>query len=106
MRKPAENANGGAGLVARVVSGFKGVRDGEVYPVQFAPGDKITGALAAAAIEMNCAEAIGKPLETKETAKDQSGPFSTGPAKPSQSPQAGPASKKRTSKKSKANPDS
>lgn len=35
---------------------FKGVKDGEIYPTEFAPGDEIPPELEAAAIELGAAE--------------------------------------------------
>jgi hypothetical protein len=109
MRKPAQNADGGAGLVARVIAPFKGCRDGEVYPVTLRVGDKITGALAATGIEMGKAKLIGEPLETKPAKPAEvagESPFSDGPEKRASSRRAGPAKRKTTSRKPKAKPES
>lgn len=42
---------------------FKGVKDGDIYPTEFAPGDEIPPELEAAAIELGAADA------KKESAK-------------------------------------
>lgn len=39
-----------APLGAKVIKPFKGVRDGEIYPVQFAIGDTVEGKLANTAV--------------------------------------------------------
>ena len=42
---------------------FKGVKNGDIYPTEFAPGDEIPPELEAAAIELGAADA------KKESAK-------------------------------------
>lgn len=56
----------GAGFTARVTTAFRGVRDGEVHPRQWQPGDEIFGDLAREAVRGGQARQIGVTLETKE----------------------------------------
>lgn len=49
----------------KAIKDFKGVKDGEIYPTEFKPGDEIPPELESAALELGAAEAEGK----KEPAK-------------------------------------
>ena len=101
MRKPANKANMDPGVIrARVLSAFRGVRDGEVMPTRLNPGDVIEGSLADAGISMGKAEKIGLELEKKTPApveKKEEPSSKTGKAKPPSSRPAGQASKRKTS---------
>ncbi len=44
---------------------FKGVKDGDIYPTEFNPGDEIPPELEAAALELEAAE--GAPTAPKQT---------------------------------------
>ena len=44
---------------------FKGVKDGDIYPTEFKPGDEIPAELEAAALELGAAE--GAPTAPKQT---------------------------------------
>lgn len=48
---------------------FKGVKDGDIYPTEFKPGDDIPPELEAAALELGAAE--DKPATTRKTEKTQ-----------------------------------
>ena len=49
----------------KAIKAFKGVKDGDIYPTEFAPGDEIPPELEAAAIELGAADAKKEP--TKKT---------------------------------------
>jgi len=53
--------------MVKVIKQFDGVKDGEVYPVTFNPGDEVTGDLAAVAIKEKWAEAEGEAVAKPET---------------------------------------
>jgi hypothetical protein len=78
----AATPNQSAGLSARVTESFRGVRDGEVYPVKLQVGSIIVGDLAVSAIGMGKAEVVsaGKPARGNERL-----PFSTGSGSPASS---------------------
>ena len=44
---------------------FNGVKDGDIYPTEFNPGDEIPPELEAAALELEAAE--GSPTAPKQT---------------------------------------
>ncbi len=46
-------------MEAKVTSPFKGVRDGEIYPVDFNVGDTVEGELAGVAVREGWAEMSG-----------------------------------------------
>lgn len=46
-------------MEATVTTPFKGVRDGEIYPVDFAVGDPVEGNLGAIAVREGWAEQAG-----------------------------------------------
>lgn len=95
----------GAGFTARVVSPFKGVPDGEIYPRVIGAGEKICGDLARVAVENGWAKSLGAAPENKAISpKNPVGP--TGEDKPSSSRPAGRAKGKTTSKKRAAKPSS
>lgn len=48
---------------------FKGVKDGDIYPTEFNPGDEIPPELEAAALELGAAE--DKPAATRKPEKTQ-----------------------------------
>lgn len=90
--------NKALGLRACVTSSFRGVRDGEVYPVQLEPGQIISGDLAASAIQSGHAVPDGD----QRVKADAALPFPTGPVKKSASARPVPAKKAKTLKKPKA----
>lgn len=54
--------------MATVTKAFKGVPDGDVLPVDFVPGDEVTGDLAAVAVREGWAsdgQKAAKPAENK-----------------------------------------
>ena len=68
----------GAGFRARVTSAFRGVRDGEIHPRQWAPGDEISGDLAREAVAGGHAVQIGVALENKASEAPIAGNPQTG----------------------------
>ncbi len=95
----------GAGLRARVIRPFRGVRDGRPYPERLALGEIITGDLARVALENAWAEPLAAPEaqafvaapESKESPSgNPTGP--TGAAKSSSSRRRAPRKPKTTSK--------
>lgn len=77
-------------LTARVTSEtFRGVPDGEVYPVTFRKGALLYGELAAVAIQSLAADRVSGPSGVTEVTKD----FSRGPAAQPSSPRPVPASR-------------
>jgi pectate lyase len=51
--------------MAKVVTAFMGVPDGEVYPKEFAPGDEVHGDLGAVAVREGWAEEAGSSTGSK-----------------------------------------
>lgn len=45
---------------------FKGVKDGDIYPTEFNPGDEIPPELEAAALELEAAEGEGATTAAKQ----------------------------------------
>jgi hypothetical protein len=91
----------GAGFTARVTTSFRGVRDGEVHPRLWQPGDEISGDLAREAVRGGQARQIGVTLETKEAdpvpGNPQTGRTGAGASSSSQPPAR--TSKGKTSRK-------
>jgi hypothetical protein len=56
-------------MEAKVTTPFKGVRSGEVYPVEFVVGETVTGRLAEVALAEGWAEEVGakEPVATQPT---------------------------------------
>lgn len=52
-------------MKAKVIKAFRGVPDGEIYPLEFSVGDELDGEIAIAAINGGLARAIAaqKPIE-------------------------------------------
>lgn len=46
---------------------FKGVKDGDIYPTEFKPGDEIPPELEAAAVELGAADNESSNPATKQT---------------------------------------
>lgn len=44
--------------MAVVIKAFKGVPDGAIYPIEFRPGDVVTGALAVVAVSEGWADEV------------------------------------------------
>lgn len=47
----------------KAIKPFKGVKDGEIYPTEFKPGDEIPPELEAAAVELGAADAKKAPAK-------------------------------------------
>ena len=47
----------------KATKAFKGVKEGEIYPAEFNPGDEIPPELEAAAIELGAAERKKEPVK-------------------------------------------
>lgn len=45
----------------KAIKSFKGVKDGDIYPTEFKPGDEIPPELEAAAVELGAADAKKEP---------------------------------------------
>ncbi len=45
----------------KAIKAFKGVKDGEIYPTEFEPGDEVPPELEAAAVELGAAEGKKEP---------------------------------------------
>lgn len=85
---------------AEVVREFKGVRDGEVHPRLFRPGDIIAGDLAKAEVRAGRAQYIEAAPRNK--AEPPPSPFPAGPGSESSSLPADQAVPRKTSKRQKA----
>ena len=47
----------------KAIKAFKGVKDGEIYPTEFEPGDEVPPELEAAAVELGAAEGKKEPAK-------------------------------------------
>lgn len=59
-------------MKAKVTKAFPGVRDGQIYPERFKPGDIVEGDLAEVAVEQKWAERINEapaPLLARQDGK-------------------------------------
>lgn len=48
----------------KAIKPFKGVKDGEIYPTEFKPGDEIPPELEAAAVELGAVDAKKAPAKS------------------------------------------
>lgn len=84
-------------MKAKVKQRFKGVPDGECYTRTFAPGDEVTGDLAAVAVAEGFAEPIGEQAPKPE---QPTAPAVGNAETPGAVSQQGQASRKNKSRKS------